>query len=115
MRAQIQTAIFVASSLLAGCCAEGGYPAYSGAYAPPFDAFQASMKLQVGMPTDVAIAVIGWAPASAEVKSCGVLAGYEWPCQKLTFGCCESNQLLVFIAPSPDGRGAVNSWSVRRS
>ena len=117
MRAQTEIAILVAASLLAGCCAQGGSPAYSGAYAyaPPFDAFQAGMKLQVGMPADVAIAVIGWAPVSTQVKSCGVLAGYEWTCQTLTFGCCDSNQLLVYIAPSPDGRGAVNSWSVRRS
>jgi hypothetical protein len=28
------------------------------------------------------------------------------------FGCCEGNQLLVYIAPSPDGRGAANSWAV---
>ena len=28
------------------------------------------------------------------------------------FGCCENNQLLVYIAPTPDGRGAVNSWAV---
>jgi hypothetical protein len=124
MRAPIEIATFVAAALLAGCCAQGAYPAYSAhsAYSPysaaappPFDAFQASMRLQVGMPADVAIAVIGWTPASAEVKSCGILAGYEWPCRVLKFGCCESNQLLVFVAPSPDGRGAVNSWSVRKS
>lgn len=73
------------------------------------------MKLAVGMPADVAILVIGWTPVSAEAKSCGVLAGYEWTCQVLKFGWCENNQLLVFIAATPDGRGAVNSWSVRRS
>jgi hypothetical protein len=28
------------------------------------------------------------------------------------FGCCEGNQLLVYIAPTPDGRGAVNSWAL---
>ncbi len=105
MRGRI--AAFVAASLVTGCCA-GGYPA-------PFDAFQASMRLAVGMPTDVAILAIGSAPMSAEVKSCGVLAGYEWPCQVLKFGWWENNQLLVYIAPTPDGRGAVNSWSVRRS
>ena len=72
------------------------------------------MKLAVGMPADVAILVIGWAPVSAEVKSCGVLAGYEWTCQVLKFGWWENNQLLVYIAQTPDGRGAVNSWSVRK-
>ena len=109
MRAQI--AILVAASLVTGCCA-GGYPAVSGANPAPFDAFQAGMKLAVGMPTDVAILIMGSAPVSAEVKSCGILAGYEWPCQVLKFGCCEGNQLVVFIAPTPDGRGAVNSWAV---
>jgi hypothetical protein len=112
MRGRIAT--LVAASLVTGCCA-GGYPAVSGANPAPFDAFQASMKLAVGMPADVAILVIGWAPVSAEVKSCGVLAGYEWTCQVLKFGWWENNQLLVYIAPTPDGRGAVNSWSVRRS
>jgi hypothetical protein len=33
----------------------------------------------------------------------------------MKFGCCENNQLLVYIAPTPDGRGAVNSWAVRKS
>ena len=79
---------------------------------PPFDAFQAGMRLAVGMPTDVAIQVIGWAPVSTKATSCGVLTGYEWPCEVLKFGCCEGNQLLVYVAPTPDGRGAVNSWAL---
>ena len=107
-------AALIAASLVTGCCA-GGYPAVLGAHPAPFDAFQASMKLAVGMPADAAILVIGSAPVSAEVKSCGVLAGYEWTCQALKFGWWENNQLIVYIAPTPDGRGAVNSWSVRRS
>jgi hypothetical protein len=112
MRAQI--AILVAASLVTGCCA-GGYPAVSGANPAPFDAFQAGMKLAVGMPTDVAILVIGSEPVSAQAMSCGILAGYEWTCQLMKFGWCENNQLLVYIAPTPDGRGAVNSWAVRKS
>jgi hypothetical protein len=113
MRALI--AMFLAAFLLAGCCV-GGYPPVWSANAPlPFDAFHAGMRLAVGMPTDVAILIIGSAPVSAEVKSCGILAGYEWPCQVLKFGCCEGNQLLVYIAPTPDGRGAVNSWGVGKS
>src|SRR5271167_4553078 len=80
-----QIAILVAASLLTGCC-PGGYPAVSGANPAPFDAFQASMNL----------------------------AGYEWTCQLLKFGWWENNQLLVYIAQTPDGRGAVNSWSVRK-
>jgi hypothetical protein len=71
MRAQI--ASLVAASLLAGCCASG-YPAVSGASPPPFDAFQASMKLAVGMPTDVAILLIGSQPVSGQATSCGILA-----------------------------------------
>ena len=112
MRAPI--AALVAALSLAGCCA-GAYPVATSAHAPPFDAFEASMKLAVGMPTNVAILLIGSTPVSAEVKSCGVLAGYEWTCQALKFGCCESNQLIVYIAPTPDGLGAVNSWSVHRT
>jgi hypothetical protein len=111
MRAQI--ASLVAASLLAGCCSSG-YPVVSGANPAPFDAFQASMKLAVGMPTDVAILLIGSQPVSGQATSCGILAGYEWTCQLLRFGCCENNQLLVYVAQTPDGRGAVNSWSVRK-
>ncbi len=110
MRAPIAT--LVAASLVTGCCA-GGYPIVPGANSAPFDAFQASMKLAVGMPTDVAILVIGSAPVSGEAMNCGILAGYEWPCQLLKFGWWD-NQLLVYIAATPDGRGAVNSWSVRK-
>ena len=104
------TALFLAAFLLAGCC---GYPIVVWSpNGPPFNAFQAAMRLQVGMPTDAAILAIGSPPVSDEAKSCGVLAGFEWPCQVLRFGCCENNQLLVYIAPTPDGRGAVNSWAV---
>ncbi|MGH6797913.1 MAG: hypothetical protein ACREDI_05970 [Roseiarcus sp.] len=103
-------AIFLSAFLLAGCCI-GGYPPVWSAGPPPFNAFQAGMKLAVGMPTDVAILLIGSAPVSAA----GIAAGYEWPCQRLKFGCCEGNQLLVYIAPTPDGRGAVNSWALGKS
>ena len=110
---RVRIAALVAASLATGCCA-GGYPAVSGANRPPFDAFQASMKLAVGMPTDVAILLIGSEPVSGQAANCGILAGYEWTCELLKFGCCENNQLLVYIAQTPDGRGAVNSWSVRK-
>ena len=73
------------------------------------------MKLAVGMPTDVAILIVGSRPVSSKATSCGVLTGYEWPCDVLKFGCCEGNQLLVYIAPTPDGRGAVNCWAVGKS
>jgi hypothetical protein len=72
----------------------------------------ASMRLAVGMPRDVAIAEIGSAPSSSQISSCGALAGYVWTCEVLKFGCCESNQLIVYIAPTPDGHGAVNSWAL---
>ena len=108
MRALI--ALLVAASL-AGCCVGGNPPMWSGD-PPPFNAFQAGMKLAVGMPTDVAILIVGSPPVSSKATSCGVLGGEEWPCDVLKFGCCEGNQLVVFIAPTPDGRGAVNSWGV---
>ncbi|HWY81150.1 MAG TPA: hypothetical protein VNY10_04300 [Roseiarcus sp.] len=60
---------------------------------PPFNAFQAGMKLAVGMPTDVAILIIGSRPVSSKATSCGVLTGYEWPCDVLKFGCCEGISL----------------------
>jgi hypothetical protein len=105
------SAVLLSALLLAGCC---GSPVVVWSVGPaPFDAFQAAMRLEVGMPTDVAILVIGSPPVSGEVKSCGIAAGYEWPCQLLKFGCC-ANQLLVYVAPTPDGRGAVNSWAVRK-
>ncbi len=107
-------AILLAGSLLAGCC-PAAYPVAPAASPSPFDAFQAAMKLGVGMPTDVAILTIGSQPASSAIKSCGVLTAFVWTCQLLTFGSSESNQLLVYIMPTPDGRGAVNSWSVRTS
>ena len=113
MRALI--ALFLAAFLLAGCCVGGYLPVWSANAPPPFDAFHAGMRLAVGMPTDVAILLAGARPISAEAKSCGVAGGFEWPCQVLTFGCCEGNQLIVYIAPTPDGRGAVNSWSVGKS
>jgi hypothetical protein len=107
-------AILLASFLLAGCCPDA-YPVAPAAGPPPFDAFHAAMKLGVGMPTDVAVLIIGSGPVSSQVKSCGVLTGYVWTCQLLIFGSSENNQLLVYIMPTPDGRGAVNSWSVRIS
>jgi hypothetical protein len=109
MRALIS--LFLAAFLLAGCCVGGNPPLWNGG--PPRST--PSRQLAVGMPTDVAILLTGTTPVSAEAKSCGVAGGYEWPCQVLTFGCCEGNQLIVYIAPTPDGRGAVNSWSVGKS
>jgi hypothetical protein len=72
MRALIS--MFLAAFLLAGCCI-GGYPPVWSADQPPFNAFQAGMRLAVGMPTDIAIQVIGSAPVSTKATSCGVLTG----------------------------------------
>jgi hypothetical protein len=111
----MRAAIAILFALLqAGCCALEP-PAAPASNPPPFDAFQASMKLAVGMPTDVAVLIIGSAPVSSQVMSCGILAGYEWTCELMRFGWRQDNQLLVYIAQTPDGRGAVNSWSVRKS
>ena len=107
------SAVFLAAFWLAGCC--GGPVVVWSPGGTPFDAFQAAMRLQVGMPTDVAMLAIGSAPISGQAMTCGLAAGYEWLCQLLKFGCCENNRLLVYIAPTPDGRGAVNSWSVGKS
>ncbi len=63
----------VLAALLAGCCV-GGYPPMWSADQPPFSAFQAGMRLAVGMPTDVAILIIGSRPVSSKATSCGVAA-----------------------------------------
>ena len=97
----------------AGCCA-GGYDPVTGARPGPFDAFQASMKLAVGMPTMLPFSLSARLRSPPKRRAAESLAGYEWPCQLLKFGCCENNQLLVYVAPTPDGRGAVNSWAVRK-
>ena len=94
--------------LIAGCSA-GGFPAVQGASPPPFDAFQAGMRLTVGMPREVAILRVGWTPASSEVTTCGILAGYGFPCELLKFGMFSDNQLDVYLAPT-DAGAIVNSW-----
>src|SRR5260370_34338970 len=99
MRALI--AMFLAA-LLAGCCV-GGYPPMWSADPAPFNAFQAGMKLAVGMPTDVAILIVGSRPVSSQATSCGVLTGSERPCDVLQLGSCEGNQRLGCSAPTPVG------------
>ena len=74
----LSIAILFAAFLLAGC-APGGYPAIPGATPPPFDAFQAGMRLAPGMPLDVAVLRIGWSPISGQTTTCGVLAGTKTP------------------------------------
>ena len=105
MRAPI--AILVAASLVTGCCA-GGYPIAPGANPAPFDAFQASMKLAVGMPTDVAILVIGSAPVSGRGDELRNPRRIRMALPTAEIRLRGDNQLLVYIAPTPDGRGAVN-------
>ena len=102
-------AIVLAAFLLAGC-APGGDPAIRGATPPPFDAFQAGMRLAVGMPLNVAILRIGWAPISAETTTCGVLAGDANPCEVVKFGAYENNQLFVYVVPTHEGYSVVSSW-----
>ena len=97
MRALI--AMFLAASL-AGCCV-GGYPPVWTADRPPFNAFQAGMKLAVGMPTDVALLMIGWAPVSSKATSCGILTGYEWPCEVLKFRLLRGQPTHRLYRPDP--------------
>ena len=105
--------IAVALAGLAGC-STGGLPAIQGPGAPPpFDALNASMQLAVGMPEEIAIATVGWLPVSSEVQSCGVLAGYAWTCEKLTFGAIWRNRLIVYVDRS-SGQALVNNWVVEK-
>ena len=62
------SAMFLAAFWLAGCC--GGPVVVWSPGGAPFDAFQAAMRLQVGMPTDVAILAIGSAPISGQAMTC---------------------------------------------
>ncbi len=107
-------AILFGCSLLAGC-APGGYPANPDAAPPPFDAFQAGMRLAVGMPRDVAILRVGWTPISSKVTNCGTLAGDASPCEVLKFGTYENNQLFVYLVPTDSGNAVVTSWTVYKS
>jgi hypothetical protein len=106
-------AILLAASLLAGC-APGGDPAIPGATPPPFDAFQAGMRLAPGMPLDVAILRIGWAPISGQTTTCGVLSADASQCEAVTFGRYENNQLVVYVVPTDEGRPIVTSWLVHK-
>jgi len=98
-------------------CAPGGYPAVPEAIAPepaPFDAFQAAMRLHVGMPREVAIELVGWTPVSSQVTTCGVLAADDNPCEALTFGVYSNNQLVVYVTPTNQGYAVVTSWNVHK-
>jgi hypothetical protein len=108
MRALIAMILAV---LLAGCCV-GGYPPMFSVDHPLSTAFGAAFNRGAPPPPHVAILIVGSRPVSSKATNCGVAGGYEWPCDVLKFGCCEGNQLVVYIAPTPDGRGAVNSWGL---
>ena len=109
MRALI--AMFLAA-LLTGCCV-GGYPPMWTADQPPFNAFQAGMKLAVGMPTDVAILIVGSRPISSKATSCGIAAGYEWPCDVLKFGVARATSLLSISRrrPMAAARSTAGPWA----
>ena len=68
------------------------------------------MRLAVGMPLDVAILRIGWAPISGETTTCGVLAANASPCQAVNFGMYENNRLVVYVVPTHEGYSVVSSW-----
>jgi hypothetical protein len=106
-------AILLAAFLLTGC-APGGYPAVPDSTPPPFDAFQAGMRLAVGMPLDVAILRIGWAPISGQTTTCGILAADDTPCEVVTFGRYDNNRLLVYVVPTHEGYSAVSTWVVHK-
>ena len=72
------------------------------------------MRLAPGMPLDVAILRIGWAPISGQTTTCGVLAGDENPCEAVTFGRFEDNRLVVYLVPTDGGPSVVSSWTVHK-
>ena len=99
------------SALVLSGCAGGGFPV-AGGQPPPFDAFQASQVVQVGMPEDVTIASIGWLPKSSQVVTCGVFTGASSTCEELTFGWFENNQLFVYVEGTDGGPPVVTTWAV---
>ena len=111
-RLRIRIAILFAALLLTGCN-PGGNPAIQGASPPPFDAFQAGMRLAVGMPLDVAILRIGWQPVSGVTTTCGVMAADESPCEAVTFGDYENNRLVLYVVPTDQG-SILTSWIVHK-
>jgi hypothetical protein len=110
---RLKIPILLAALPLAGCAA-GGYPAVPDSTPPPFDAYEAGARLAPGMPVDVAIMRIGWAPISGRTTTCGVLAAEENPCQALTFGRYDNNRLVVYVVPAGDGSSVVSSWMVHK-
>jgi len=112
-RARRSMTYFIFAALLVGCNA-GGAPALTGEASPPFDAFQASLRLAVGMPQDVAIEAVGSFPVSAEVAHCGVLAAESATCQVLKFGWSGRNRLDVYVEATEDGRAIVSGWLVQK-
>jgi len=106
-------AALVLAAPLAGC-GGGGVPAVNGQFPPPFDAFQASLRLAVGMPQEVAIAAIGSLPINGRVTHCGVLAAQSATCQVLRFGSSENNRLDVYVEATEDGLAVVSGWLVQK-
>jgi len=106
-------AILAAAACLSGC-APGGYPALRDSHPPPFDAFQAGERLQVGMPREVAIIAVGWSPVSSQTTTCGVLAGQDSPCEVLIFGAYGNDRLAVYLVPTGRGSSVVTSWMAHR-
>ncbi|MGO9418445.1 hypothetical protein [Roseiarcus sp.] len=110
---RLRLAILAAAGCLAGC-APGGYPALRDSYPPPFDAFQASQRLRVGMPREIAIIAIGWSPISSQTSTCGVLMTVDSQCEVMTFGVYENNRLTVYLVPTGQGYSVVTSWLPRK-
>jgi len=106
--------VAIVSALALAGCAAGGYPANPDSTPPPFDAFQAGTRLAPGMPLDVAILRIGWQPISGQTTTCGILASDESPCQVLTFGRYENNQLFVYVVATHNGGLIVSSWAAHK-
>lgn len=106
-------AALVLAAPLLGC--DGGGEAWvAEGFPPPFDAFQASLRLAVGMPQEVAIAAIGSLPIDGRVTHCGVLAAQSATCQVLRFGSSENNRLDVYVEATEDGLAVVSGWLVQK-
>ncbi len=111
---RVRIAILCAAAAGLAGCEPGGLPALRGSYPPPFDAFDAAQRLQVGMPREIAIIAVGWTPVSSQTSTCGVLAADASPCEVMTFGVFDNNRLIVYLVPTGHGFSAVSSWMAQK-
>jgi hypothetical protein len=105
-------AILLATLVLSACATAPPLKIVPAPYRPT-DWGPASLRLQLGMTEAQALAVIGYEPNRAEVRTCGATSGSgPWTCRVLYYG-SSPHVLSVFFSQSVvDGSWVVNNWNV---